>query len=127
MAAFALHALALLLFEHDDLVAAFVLENGHRDACAGESRLADLVGSAFARGQNVLNLELRTLFGVRIAVHNEDIALGNSELLALGFDGGFHKINGEISGFEEVKAREILAKRTPQATGSGNSAMPACA
>src|SRR5207302_2047325 len=48
VAAFALHALALFLFEHDDFFATLVFENGHRDACAREGGLANLVSSAFA-------------------------------------------------------------------------------
>ena len=91
MAAFALHALALLLLENDDLVAALVLENLGRNRGAGERGGADLEIGAFARGQHVLNLDGGTLFGAWIAVDDENVALGHSELLALGLDGGFHK------------------------------------
>ena len=52
---------------------------------------ADLEVRAFAGGKHVLDLDGGTGLRVRIAVHDEDVALGDSELLALGFDRGFHK------------------------------------
>src|SRR3954471_2943851 len=91
MAAFTLHALALLLLENDDLIAALVLQNRGRNRRARKGRLADLERFTFARGKNVLNLDGGTLFGAGIAVHGKNVALRHSELLALGFDGRFHK------------------------------------
>src|SRR3954452_22021974 len=75
MAAFALHALALFLLEHDDLVTAFVLENRDRNRGARERPRAALEGFPCARREHVLNLDGRALFGARIAVHSKNVAL----------------------------------------------------
>jgi len=91
MALLALVTFAFLLLEHDDLVAALVLENGGRDRRARQEGLAHLETFAFARGEDVGNLNGRTGFRVRIAVHHEDVPLGDGELLALGLDGRSHK------------------------------------
>ena len=50
MAAFALHALALLFLEHDDFITAFVFENLGGDGGTSDARGADLVTFAFASG-----------------------------------------------------------------------------
>src|SRR5690349_2969371 len=92
MAAFPLHALALLLLENNHFLPALVLENLGRNRGAREVRGANLERFTFARRQHILDLDGRAFFGARIAVHSENVALGHSELLALGLDRRFHKI-----------------------------------
>ena len=91
MAAFTFHALALLFLEHDDFIAAFVFENFGGDGGTSDARGAHFVTFAFASGEHVSNFYSRAFFCAGIAVDDKDVALGNSELLSLGFDGGFQK------------------------------------
>jgi len=91
MAALFLVALALLLLENDHLVAALVLEDLGGDGSTGEGRGANLELGAFTSGEDVGDLDGGAGFRVGEAVYNENVAFGNSELLALGFDGRFHK------------------------------------
>ena len=87
----ALVALALLLLEDDDLVTALVLEDLGRNLGALEDRSANLECGALTGGENVGDLDGATRFRVGVAVDDQNVALGDSELLALGFDGRFHK------------------------------------
>ena len=91
MAAFAFHALALFLLKNDDLGPSLVFQDCRGDRSTGETGFADPERLTFTSGEDVLNLYGRAFFGARIAVHSENVALGHSELLALGFDGRFHK------------------------------------
>ena len=91
MALLALHALALFLFENDDLLATFIFENGRGHACAGEDRGTDLEGIAFTGGEYLVDLNGRTGFRIRVAVYDQDITFGYGELLPLRSDGRFHK------------------------------------
>src|SRR5580692_5080675 len=92
VALLALVPLALLLLEYHDLIAAFVLEDLGRDDSAGQGGLAHLEVGAFTCGKHVLDLDRCTGLGIREAVHNEDVALRNGELLPLGLDGRLHEI-----------------------------------
>src|ERR1700677_1246686 len=91
MALLALVALALLLLEDDDLLAATILEDLGGDRGARQGGVAHLVALALARGQDIGNFDGRAGLRVPITVHHEDVALGYGELLALGFDRRFHK------------------------------------
>ena len=84
-------ALTFLLFENDYFFAALVFEDLGGDGCAGEGRGADFEVSAFTEGEYVGDFDGGTGFRVRVPVYNENVSFGNSELLALGFDGRFHK------------------------------------
>ena len=57
MAAFAFHALALLLFENDDLFPALVLENGRGHRSPRKKGFADLELLTLTSGKHVLNLD----------------------------------------------------------------------
>ena len=57
----------------------------------GEGGGADLEGGAFTSREDVGDLDGGARFRVGETVYNENVAFGNSELLALGFDGRFHK------------------------------------
>src|ERR1700677_3568720 len=92
VALLALIALPLLLLEYDDLITAFVLEDLGGNGGSRQRRLADLEISALAGGQHVPDLDRGSGLGVREAVHDEDIALGDGELLSLCLDSGFHEI-----------------------------------
>lgn len=92
MALLALVALTLVLLKNDDFLAAFVFEDFSGDGRACERRGADLERVAFAGGQHIGDRDGVTLFRVREAIHGQDVALGDDELLALGFDSGFHKM-----------------------------------
>ena len=94
MALLALHAFTFLLFENDDLLAAFVFEDRGGDAGSVEERGADAEAFAFTDGEDLVDLNGGAGFGIGIAVNDQDIAFGNGELLALCFDGRFHKIKG---------------------------------
>src|SRR5580692_895974 len=111
----ALVSLALLLLEYDHLVTALVLQNLGRDRGAREVGLADPEIRALSSRQDFLNLNGGAGFRVGEAVHDEDVPLGNGELLSLGFDRGFHQIKRSISRFETAKARlfwrEIVDQR----------------
>ena len=91
MAALLLVTFALLLLEYDDFVTAFILKDLGRDNRSGEGWTADFVVSAFTGSQDFFDLDDLSGLGVRVTVDEKDVALGDSELLALGLDGGFHK------------------------------------
>jgi len=91
MALFTFHALALFLFENDDLFTALVLKNGGRHAGAVEDRGANFEVFAFASREYFVDLDGGAGHGVLVAVYYQDVALRYSELLALGFNGRFHK------------------------------------
>ena len=99
MAAFALVALTLALFEHDDFVAAFVFEDFGGDLSTGEGGGADLKGNAFTGGEHFSDLDDGAGFGVWVAVYEEDVAFGDGELLPLSFNGRFHGNKGETTEF----------------------------
>src|SRR5471032_3257734 len=69
VAALALHALALLLFEDDHLVTALVLQHFGGNRGSGQGGGADLEALAFARGEDVLDLDDFPGRGVRITVN----------------------------------------------------------
>lgn len=94
VAALALHALALLLLEDDDLCAALVFKDLGLDGRARKERRADLEIVAFAGGEHFGDFHRGAGFGLGVAVHHEDIALAHGELFALGLDSGFHKFKG---------------------------------
>jgi hypothetical protein len=88
---FALHALALLFLKHDDLITAFVFENFSGNGRSDEAGGADFIAFTLTGGEHVFDFNGRAFFGAGIAVNDKDVALGDSELLPLGFDSGFHK------------------------------------
>ena len=91
VAALLLVTFAFLFLEDDDLVAAFILKDLSRNNGSGEGGTADFVVSAFTGGEDFFDLDDLSGLGVRVTVDEKDVALGDSELLALGLDGGFHK------------------------------------
>src|SRR5688500_17790538 len=91
MAAFPLHAFALLLLENDHLVTALVLENGGGNCRTGKKRLSNLERVTCPRGEHILDLHGRALLGARITVYGKNVARGHSDLLALGLGGRAHK------------------------------------
>ena len=94
MAAFAFHTLALLLLEDDDFLGAFVLKDLGLDGSASEEGGADLKSLALACGEDFVDFDSGAGFRFRIAVYDEDVSLGDRELLPLRFDSGFHKFKG---------------------------------
>src|SRR3954468_11280132 len=86
VAALALRALALAHLENDDLLAALVLEDLGLDRGAGEEGGANLEIVAFARGEDFVDFDRGARFRLGIAIHDEDIALADRELLPLCFD-----------------------------------------
>jgi hypothetical protein len=84
-------ALTFLLFEDDYLLAALVFQDLSGNGSTGEGGGADFKVNAFTEGENVGDFDGGTGFRVRVSVYNENVSFGNSELLALGFDGRFHK------------------------------------
>src|SRR5271154_1001740 len=93
----ALVPLALLLLEYDHLFAALVLEDLGRNDRSRQGGMAHLEIRAFSGRQDILDLHDCALFRIRESVYDEYVALGNGELLPLGFDGGSHEINRLIS------------------------------
>ena len=94
MTSLALHALALLLLEDDDLLAALVLEHLGGDRSAGKEGSANLKSLALAAGEDFVDFDSGAGFRLGIAVYDEDVALADRELLPLRFDSGFHKFKG---------------------------------
>jgi len=91
VAALLLVTFALLFLEDDDLITAFILKDLGRNNGSGEGGTTDFVVSAFTGGEDFLDLDDLSGLGVRVTVNEKDVALGDSELLALGLNGGFHK------------------------------------
>jgi len=108
VALLALVALALVLLENDDFLAAFVFEDGGGDGRACERRGADLERVALSGGQHIRDRDGVTLFRVRETIHGQDVALGDDELLALGFDGGFHKMKPRNKRVLNEASKEIF-------------------
>ena len=98
MAAFTLHALALLFLENDDLFGALVFEDLGLNRGAYEEGGTDLKIFAFASGEDFIDFNRGTGFRLGIAIDDEDVALANRELLPLCFDSGFHKFKGRNKG-----------------------------
>jgi len=109
--ALALVALALALFEHDDLIAAFIFEDFRGDFGTGEGGGADLEGGAFTGRKDFGDLDDGTGLGVRETVYEKDVAFGDGELLTLSFDGRFHGNKGEITESVVGSCKDNLAVR----------------
>src|SRR5208337_3804272 len=105
VALLALVALALLLLEYDHLSPALVLQDLSGNRGARQRGPANPEISALTGRQHVLNLDDGAGYGVREAVHDEDIALRDGELLPLGFDRGFHEIKPLTKRFGESQSK----------------------
>lgn len=108
MALLALVALPLVFLKNDDFLASFVFQNFSDDRYSCEHRGADLERVAFAGGQHIGDRDGIALFRVREAIHRQNIALGDDELLALGFDSGFHKMKPRNKRFLLRASKEIF-------------------
>lgn len=94
MATLALRAFALSHLEDDDFLAALVFQDLGLDRGACEERSTDLEIFTLASGKDFVDFDRGSGFRLGIAVHDEDIALADRELLPLGFNSGFHKFKG---------------------------------
>lgn len=90
MAALFLVLLAAFLFENDDFFVTFVLEDGRVDAGAVHEGRAKASFRAFAEAEDFLDGDRVARLRILIAIHLEDVALGDGKLASLGFDYGFH-------------------------------------
>jgi len=124
MAAFALHALALLFLEDNDLLTALVLKDFGLDRCAGEEGGADLKSVALASGEDFVDLDSGAGFRLGIAVYDEDIALSDRELLPLRFDSGFHKYKGRNKVTGSRVSKDLFSSRVNIVAAHSKSPAP---
>nr|ABZ08484.1 hypothetical protein ALOHA_HF4000APKG3D20ctg1g32 [uncultured marine microorganism HF4000_APKG3D20] len=83
-------AFSALLLEHYDLSVFFVFENLGFDYGAFDVRRAEGRLAVLKKHKHLIQLDNVTRFRVLEAVNGEFIALLDSELSALGLDGGLH-------------------------------------
>jgi hypothetical protein len=124
MAAFAFHALTFFLFENDHFVSALIFENLCGDRSSDQSGRTNSEICTLTGRENFVNLNSGTSFRIGVAVNDKNVALGDSELLPLGFDRGFHKIKPRIKRFQMGERKDNLSRIPALATRSARRLGP---